>query len=98
MKKKKKIVFLLVASALFVGLVATVSAATGAILHKEQTKYYYDRQRTDGARHDSWHWNIYTIDGEVAYCIEPNVLEGVNYNEAVGKKQDYLIQLKKGCF
>ena len=81
MKKKKKIAFLLVASALFVGLVATVYAATGGTLHQEQTQYFYNRQRADGTEHHSWYWKHYTMDGDVAYCIEPNVPEGTTYQQ-----------------
>ncbi len=81
MKKKRKLTFLLVAIALFVGLVSTVSAATGGILHQERTQYFYNRQKTDGTAHHSGYMKHYTIDGEVAYCIEPDILEGTSYQQ-----------------
>ena len=29
----------------------------------------------------SWNWRLYDIDGNVAYCIEPNVTEGTYYSQ-----------------
>ena len=49
-----------------------------ATLHQENTQYYYDRYYPDGSEH-SWYYKHYTMDNEVAYCIEPGVVEGVNY-------------------
>lgn len=72
---------LLLATALFVGFTVKANAVSAATLVKEKSNYYYDRMRTDGSEHASWYWQHYTMDGEIAYCIEPNVPEGVHYNQ-----------------
>ena len=75
---KNKIKYLLfVAAIMLCGFIAApdVHAAT---LHQENTDYYYDRYYPDGSEH-SWYYKHYTMDGEVAYCIEPGTVEGVNY-------------------
>ena len=70
---------LMLATALFVGFTVKASAVSAATLVKEDSGYFYDRMEGDGSNHHSWHWSHYEMDGEVAYCIEPNVPEGVTY-------------------
>lgn len=72
---------LMLATALFVGFTVKASAVSAATLVKEKSDYYYERQESDGSNHHSWYWQHYTMDGDVAYCIEPNVPEGVTYPE-----------------
>lgn len=70
---------LMLATALFVGFTVKANAVSAATLVKEKSNYYYERQESDGSNHHSWYWQHYTMDGEVAYCIEPSVPEGVTY-------------------
>lgn len=70
---------LMLASALFIGFTVKANAVSAATLVKEDSAYFYDRQEADGSNHHSWNWRHYEMDGEVAYCIEPNVPEGVTY-------------------
>ncbi len=79
MNKVKK--YMLIAIALTVGFTFKATNVSAATLHQENTKYYYDRARADGSDHHSWYWKHYTMDGDVAYCIEPNVPEGTSYNQ-----------------
>ncbi|MBR1936726.1 MAG: Cys-Gln thioester bond-forming surface protein [Bacilli bacterium] len=72
---------MLLAFALLVGFTVKANAVQAATLHQENTSYYYDRSRGDGSDHHSWYFKHYTMDGAVAYCIEPNVPEGVTYNQ-----------------
>ena len=61
----------------FIG-VQNVSAAT---LNMTDSGYFYDRAKGDGSDRHSWNWRLYDIDGNVAYCIEPNVTEGTYYSQ-----------------
>lgn len=70
---------LMVASAIFIGFTVKANAVSAATLVKEDSAYFYDRVEADGSNHHSWNWRHYTMDGDVAYCIEPNVPEGVHY-------------------
>ncbi len=79
MSKVKKC--MLVAIALTVGFTFKATNVLAATLHQENTQYYYDRSRADGSDHHSWYWKHYTMSGDIAYCIEPNVPEGVNYSQ-----------------
>ena len=81
----KKQIFILLVFTLVFGLVSTVKAATSVKLHKENTDYFYNRQKTDGSEHYSWYMKHYTMDGVVAYCIEPGVLEGKSYQQGSWK-------------
>lgn len=72
---------LLLIMALAVGFSLKAESVSAATLTKVKSGYYYDRAQADGSEHHSWYWQYYTIDGEVAYCIEPNVPEGVEYPE-----------------
>lgn len=72
---------LLLIMALAVGFSLKAESVSAATLTKVKSGYYYDRATADGSDHHSWYWQNYTIDGEVAYCIEPNVPEGVEYPE-----------------
>ena len=72
---------LLLTTALFVGFTVKANAVSAATLVKEKSNYYYDRMHADGSDHHSWYFQHYTMDGEISYCIEPNVPEGVHYNQ-----------------
>lgn len=73
--------YLLVSLALLVGFSVKAQSVSAATLTKDKSGYYYDRYKADGSDRHSWYWQFYTIDGEVAYCIEPNVPEGTEYPE-----------------
>lgn len=70
---------MLLVLALLVGFTLKAQSVSAATLTKERSGYFYDRYKADGSDRHSWYWQYYTIDGEVAYCIEPNVPEGVEY-------------------
>lgn len=72
---------LLLIMALVVGFSLKAESVSAATLTKVKSGYYYDRRSADDTSLASWYWQHYTIDGEVAYCIEPNVPEGVEYPE-----------------
>lgn len=72
---------LLLIMALVVGISLKAQPVSAATLTQEKTDYFYDRSYSDGSNHHSWYWKHYSIDGQVAYCIEPNVPEGVEYPE-----------------
>ena len=65
---------------LLIGFTVNAQAVSAATLSQKQTNYFYDRARGDGSDHHSWYWKLYEMDGEVSYCIEPNVKEGTTYN------------------
>ncbi len=66
---------------LLVGFTVNANAVSAATLTKTKSGYYYDRARADGSDHHSWYFQQYTMDGEVSYCIEPNIPEGTSYNQ-----------------
>lgn len=69
----KKCAFVLaIALGAFMGM-QNVHAAT---LNMENTEYFYDRNNSSGNDRHSWYWKYYTVDGQVAYCIEPGIPEG----------------------
>lgn len=72
---------LLLVMALVVGFALKTDSVSAATLTKERSGYFYDRMKADGSEHHSYYWNFYSIDGDVAYCIEPGVPEGVEYPE-----------------
>ncbi len=79
MKKITKCMLFTVA--LLLGFTIKANAVSAATLHMENTQYFYDRSHSDGSDEHSWYWKHYTMDGDIAYCIEPNVPEGTIYNE-----------------
>lgn len=79
MKKITK--FMLLAITLFIGFIFKANAVSAATLVKEKTQYFYYRVQADGTDAHSLSWKYYTIDGEVAYCIEPNIQDGVTYSQ-----------------
>ena len=78
MKKITK--YMLFAFALLLGFTVKATAVSAATLHQENTQYYYDRIHSDGSEH-SWYFKHYTMDGEIAFCIEPGVVEGTTYSQ-----------------
>ena len=78
MKKMTK--YMLFAFALLLGFTVKATAVSAATLHQENTQYYYDRIHSDGSEH-SWYFKHYTMDGEIAFCIEPGVVEGTTYSQ-----------------
>lgn len=73
--------YFLIMLGLIVGCAFTTTEVHASTLVKEKSGYYYDRQDQNGENHHSWYWQFYTMDGEVAYCIEPGVPEGTTYPE-----------------
>lgn len=78
MKKTTK--YMLFVFALLLGFTVKATAVSAATLHQENTQYYYDRIHSDGSEH-SWYFKHYTMDGEIAFCIEPGVIEGTTYSQ-----------------
>ena len=76
MKKFTKTILLTIG--LLVGFTVNAHAVSAATLTQTDSGYWYDRAKADGSDHHSWHYTLYDIDGEVAYCIQPNTKEGVN--------------------
>jgi len=70
---------LLLILTLAVGITVKAQSVSASTLTQQNTEYYYDRVRADGSDHHSWFFKNYTMDGEVAYCIEPGIKEGVTY-------------------
>ena len=65
---------------ILLGFTVNAQAVNAATLTKTKSGYYYDRARADGTDHHSWYFMQYEMDGEVSYCIEPNIPEGTIYN------------------
>ena len=78
---KKFTTTLLLAIGLLVGFTVNAQAVNAATLNMSYSDYWYDRAKADGSEHHSWHFTLYDMDGEVAYCIQPNVKEGTHYNQ-----------------
>lgn len=69
----------MLASALFIVFTVKANAVSAATLIKSYSGYIFDRMDSDGSNHHSWYWDRYEMDGEAAFCIEPNVPEGITY-------------------
>lgn len=78
---KKFTTTLLLAIGLLVGFTVNAQAVNAATLNMSYSDYWYDRAKADGSEHHSWHFTLYDMDGEVAYCIQPNIKEGTHYNQ-----------------
>ena len=78
---KKSLMSLLFVMGLLVVCGFTTTNVQAATLTKEDTQYYYDRKDQNGNNHHSWYFRNYTMDGKVAYCIEPGTPEGTTYPE-----------------
>ena len=78
---KGKIKYLLFITAVLLCGFITMPQVHAATLTKVQSGWYYDRQDQNGNNHHSWYWQYYTVDGKVAYCIEPGIPEGTTYSE-----------------
>ncbi len=88
---QKNIKRILFAVALLLACGFTTTNVHAATLVKEKSGYYYNRFN-DVGNNSSWYWQLYTMDGKIAYCIEPNVPEGTTYPqtsyEATGLPND----------
>lgn len=73
--------YLLVAVGLIGSLAFGTTSVQAASLNMNYSDYWYNRAKADGSDHHSWHYTLYEVDGEVAYCIEPNIPEGTYYNQ-----------------
>lgn len=73
---------LLLTFGFLLGFTASATEVKAATLVKEPSGYYFERQMPNGTRHLSSTWYFYTMDGEIAYCIEPDIHEGVSYPQA----------------
>ena len=71
--------YFLLAFGLMVAFAVKAQPVSAATLHQENTQYFYDRY--DHGNEVSWYWKHYEMDGEIAYCIEPNVIEGTTYSQ-----------------
>lgn len=78
---KGKIKYLLFITAVLLCGFMTMPQVHAATLEKVQSGWYYDRKDQNGNNHHSWYWQYYTVDGKVAYCIEPGIPEGTTYSE-----------------
>ena len=64
---------------LLVGFTVNAQSVNAATLEKNYSDYWYNRSHADGSDAHSWHFTLYEMDGEVSYCIEPNIPEGITY-------------------
>ena len=71
----------LVMLGLMIGFIVNANAVQAASLSMNHSDYWYYRSHGDGSNAHSWHWTLYEVDGEVAYCIEPNIPEGTTYTQ-----------------
>ena len=78
---KKITTTLLLVIGLLVGFTVNAQAVSAATLTQTNSGYWYDRAKGDGSDHHSWHFTLYEVDGQVAYCIQPNIPEGTHYNQ-----------------
>ena len=81
MKKIVKNLLIVLLIIILLVSIITVKATSAGTLKIEYSNVYWHRQKADGSDHYSWFLSHYTIDGEVAYCIEPNIPEGTTYVE-----------------
>ena len=72
---KKITTTLLLVIGLLVGFTVNAQAVSAATLTQTNSGYWYDRAKGDGSDHHSWHFTLYEVDGQVAYCIQPNIPE-----------------------
>ena len=79
MKKCAK--YFLVMLGLMIGFTVNAHAVQAATLSYTNSDYFYNRQKADGSDQHSWYYRLYNMDGEVAYCIEPNIPEGTTYSQ-----------------
>ena len=79
MKKYTKCLFIMFG--IILGFVFYPSVVQAETLDMNYSGYWYERTYTDGTPNRSFKWNIYEFNGEVAYCIEQNILEGENYTQ-----------------
>ncbi|MBQ3414470.1 MAG: Cys-Gln thioester bond-forming surface protein [Clostridia bacterium] len=78
---KKCIKYFLVMFGLMIGFIVNANAVQAATLNMNNSDYWYYRANGDGSNEHSWHFTLYEVDGEVAYCIEPNIPEGTSYSQ-----------------
>src|SRR5574344_1751632 len=62
--------------ALIIGAFVGIQNVSAATLNIQDSGYYYDRYDQNMNNRRSWNYSYYTVDGQVAYCIEPGVNEG----------------------
>lgn len=79
MKKYTKCLFIMFG--IILGIIFNPSVVQAETLDMNYSGYWYERSYTDGTPNRSWHWNVYEFNGEVAYCIEQNILEGEVYTQ-----------------
>ena len=75
MKKKSKYLLMFVGA--FITMMCGIQNVFAATLTMDFTGYYYERS-DNGNNYSSWKLQNYTVDGNVAFCIEPGVPEGTN--------------------
>ena len=78
--------YFLVTLGLLIGFTVNAHSVQAATLNQSYSDYWYYRANGDGSNAHSWHYTLYEVDGETAYCIEPNVEEGTYYTLPNGAK------------
>jgi hypothetical protein len=73
--------YFLVTLGLLIGFTVNAHSVQAATLNQSYSDYWYYRANGDGSNAHSWHYTLYEVDGETAYCIEPNVEEGTYYTQ-----------------
>lgn len=73
--------YLLVAVGIVSSLAFAAPSVHAASLDMNYSDYWYYRTKADGSDLHSWHYTLYEVDGQVAYCIEPGIPEGTVYNQ-----------------
>ena len=74
---KKITRFLVFAVALLLGTLFTTQTVKAANLEYDFSGIWFERWNASGSRHTSWKLENYEIDGQIAYCIEPDTDEGM---------------------
>lgn len=74
----KKCLFVL---ALLLGSFIGTQNVFAATLQYDFSGIWYERFDQNGNNYSSWRLENYYMDGEVAYCIEPGIPEGVDYDQ-----------------
>ncbi len=78
-KRKNKIINLLILPFLLIGIFFGIKYVHAQTVQLTQTDSGWFWARTYKNKYSSWHWSLYNFNDRVAYCIEPTVPEGTDY-------------------
>ncbi len=92
---KKISSYLVVMLGFLIGIIINVQPVKAATLVTTHSDYFFNRSKADGSDPHSWNWDIYDMDGEVSYCIEPNVHEGTIYNPGTWEETELPNEIKE---